>query len=63
MKPAGPLVIPTVYPEPVDECTHCTVVVDGIAAPVRLTVINCALKCLSCGETFLRSQLEPLQKV
>ena len=52
-----------IEPEPPDECTHCTVTVDGVAAPVKLTVINCALKCLSCGETYLRSQLEPMAKV
>lgn len=49
--------------EPIDSCTHCITTVDGVTNPVRLTVINTALKCLGCGETFLRSQLEPMQKV
>lgn len=54
-------------PEPsevaTDCCTHCVVVVEGVEHHARLAVINCALKCLSCGETYLRSQLEPMRKV
>ncbi|MGH6631744.1 MAG: hypothetical protein ACREB0_00165 [Sphingopyxis sp.] len=54
-------------PEPsevaTDCCTHCTVTVEGVEHHARLSVINCALKCLSCGETYLRSQLEPMSKV
>jgi hypothetical protein len=46
-----------------DCCTHCVVTVDGVEHHARLSVINCALKCLGCGETYLRSQLEPMAKV
>lgn len=51
------------HDEPIDACTHCVTTVNGVSTPVVLTVINTALKCLECGETFLRSQLEPMSKV